>query len=75
MKLYYHYDKEADVFYLSQGKPSSRDNSQELTDDVILRLDRKTGKTKGLTILNFAKRTGKKRMPVSLPLELQFTPA
>lgn len=74
MKLYYYYDKEADVAYLSQGKPSTKDISQETVDDVVLRIDPKTKKIKGFTILNFSRRT-KKNMPVPLPINAELTPA
>lgn len=72
MKLYYHYDKEADVAYLSQGKPSARDITQETDADVILRLDPKTRAVRGFTIFNFSKRAGND-MPVSLPINMLLT--
>ena len=75
MKLYYYYDKEADVFYLSQGKPSAKSISRETSDDVILRLDPKTKNIKGFTILNFSHRMGKKSMPIELPIQAELIPA
>ncbi len=69
MKLHYYYDREADVAYLSQGKPSAKDLSKETSDDVILRLDRKTRKIKGFTILNFSRRLGSQSKAVDLPIE------
>lgn len=74
MKLYYYYDKQADVFYLSQGKPSRNSISQETSDDVILRLDPKTKKVRGFTILNFGRRTSAHR-PVALPIEAELSAA
>ncbi|MEK7561160.1 MAG: DUF2283 domain-containing protein [Patescibacteria group bacterium] len=74
MKLYYYYDKEADVAYLSQGKPSLKDISQETSDDVVLRLNPKTGMVRGFTILNFSKRNTED-VPVSLPITAALTPA
>lgn len=74
MKLHYCYDKEADVAYLSQGKPSAKDISQETADDVVLRLDPKTQKIRGFTILNFSRRAGK-NIPISLPINADLTPA
>ena len=74
MKLYYYYDQEADVAYLSQGKPSAKDISQETADDVVLRLDPKTRKVRGFTILNFSRRA-KTNAPVSLPINAELTPA
>lgn len=74
MKLYYYYDKEADIFYFSEGKPSANSVSKETSDDVILRLDRKTGKVKGFTVLNFSKRS-KSTKPIELPIIAKLTPA
>lgn len=75
MKLHYYYDKEADVFYLSQGQPSANDQSEETDDDTILRLNPKTGKVKGFTILNFTRRLGKEGRSVSIPIEAELTPS
>ena len=75
MKLYYFYDKQADVFYFSQGKPSARSISKEISDDVILRLDRKSGKVKGFTILNFNKRAKSKSQPIELPIIAKLSAA
>ena len=75
MKLDYYYDREADVLYFSQGKPSRKDISEEASDDVVLRLDPRTKKVKGFTILNFAKRGAKKYAPLSLPIKAELLPA
>lgn len=75
MKLYYYYDQEADVFYLSKGKPSVKDRSEETGDDVALRIYPKSKKVKGFTIFNFTRRTKQHRMPVSLPIEAELVPA
>ncbi len=74
MKLYYYYDKEADVLYFSEGKPSPRAKSVETEDDVVLRIDPKTKKVVGFTILNFAKRL-KRRLPIELPIKAELLPA
>ena len=67
-QMYYLYDREADVFYLSQGKPSSRDRVIESDDDVLLRADT-AGKVRGFTIMNFSKHEGHgKSLPIKLPL-------
>lgn len=75
MKLYYYYDKEADVLYLSQGKPSAKDQSREAESDVVLRIDPKTHKVRGFTILNFSRRTQKKSAFVPLPIQAELLPA
>ncbi len=75
MKLYYQYDEDADILYVSQGKPSAKDISEETSDDVVLRLDQKSKKVKGFTILNFAKRGKHKHVSLSLPIEMELLPS
>ena len=61
------YDKQADVLYMSQGKPSPDDDTSETKEEVVVRKDPKTGEVKGFTILNFLKRTENKPSPIPLP--------
>lgn len=75
MKLFYYFDKEADVFYLSQGKPSAKDITQERSDDVIIRINPRTKKIRGFSILNFTRRLRKAELPISLPINAELTPA
>lgn len=73
-QVYYYYDREGDVFYLSQGKPSPRDRSIETDDDVIMRTDPNTGAVRGFSIINFSKRLPKQRAEfVRLPVEARFS--
>jgi len=65
-----YYDKEADVLYISQSKPSARDETSETEDEVVVRRDFKTGDVKGFTILNFLKRTENKSSTITLPANL-----
>lgn len=74
MKLHYFYDKEADVLYFSQGKPSAKDLSQETFDNVVLRIDPKSKQVKGITVLNLSKRQ-QKFSPVPLPVQMQMSMA
>ena len=73
-QLYYYYDNEADVFYLSQGKPSAHDEVIESDDNVLLRTDAK-GKVRGFTILNFSKRQSDKAQPIKLPIVADWVAA
>lgn len=73
-QLYYYYDSEADVFYLSQGKPSLRDEVTESGDDILLRTDTK-GKVRGFTIVNFSKRQAGKAQPIKLPIVADWVAA
>lgn len=67
-----YYDKEADVLYVSQGKPSARDETSETKDEVVVRKDFKTGDVKGFTILNFLKRSESKSSNITLPAHLEI---
>lgn len=49
-KLFIDYDEEADVLYVSFGKPQKADDAIQGSDDIIRR--KKGNKIIGLTILN-----------------------
>jgi len=51
------YDAEADVLYVSFGKPKKAEGI-DIGDRTILRVDPETGQIVGITILDFKKRTG-----------------
>lgn len=72
-KLNYFFDREADVLYFSKGKPSIHAISQEIGEDVIVRLDPTTKEVVGFTILNFLKRLRKKAKKVTVPLKAKFS--
>lgn len=72
---HYYYDKEADVFYMSKGKPSAKDASREMEEDMIVRYDPDTNIVTGVAILNFSKRASKKAGDVKLPFEIELHPA
>lgn len=72
--LNYYYDQEADVLYMSKGEPSKNDDSEEVSEGVVARFDSKTKEIRGLTILNFAKKSRKKSRKFQLPFEIGFQP-
>lgn len=53
-EVQFHYDREADVLYLSVGKPQ-RAKTIEMGEDFILRLHPKTGEVVGVTIIDFSR--------------------
>ncbi|MBM3335533.1 DUF2283 domain-containing protein [Candidatus Sumerlaeota bacterium] len=53
-RIWYSYDQEADVLYLSFKKPAHADDSQITDDDIIIRYEK--GELVGLTILHASKR-------------------
>jgi uncharacterized protein YuzE len=71
-KTSYLYDKEADIFYISNGKPKKSDISDEVDDGVVARFDPKTKDVRGLTILNFSKRASKNSENLNLPFGIAF---
>jgi len=54
-KLHIHYNREADVLYISFGEPKPAEGI-DIGDGTILRIEPKTEEVVGLTILNFSKR-------------------
>ena len=72
-RLNFFFDLEADILYLSVGKPRPA-VSKEAGDDILVRLDPKTKKVVGCTILNLTKRFKKMKHPENLPVagELAF---
>ena len=66
--LTFKYDEHADVLYISVGQPKPA-VSEELEDGVVVRLDPRTKKIVGLTIIDF--RTVFLKAPKRLPFVLQ----
>lgn len=68
-KMRLSYDKQADVLYLSVGKPR-KSISREVEDGIILRFDPRTKDITGLTILDFEARFQKsKPRPIDIGLD------
>jgi len=53
-EVQFHYDREADVLYLSVGKPQKA-KTIEIGEDFVLRLHPKNRQAVGMTIINFSK--------------------
>ena len=70
-ELMFSYDQEADVLYMSIGRPAEGMDYVEVDDNTILRVHPETREVVGVTIIDFAKRVGKS-MPLSLPIKAQF---
>ena len=51
--LVMHYDKQADVLYISFGSPQAADDAEMLNEDLLIR--KKGKKIVGVTILHFKK--------------------
>lgn len=66
-KIFISYDKEADVVYLSFGKPLKAEG-EEIQDGVFARYSQDNGALVGLTIINFSKKFGVKPKEISIPI-------
>ncbi len=74
-EVHFHYDREADVLYLSVGKPQ-RAKTLEMGEDFILRLHPKTAQVVGITIIDFSRHFPHlKPAQRKLPVNGSFDPA
>lgn len=68
------YDKDGDTLYLTRGKLTKEDTSEELGDDVVVWRNKKTHEVNGFTVLNFSKRASNKTPKLNLPFEVELHP-
>jgi len=54
--LMFKYDREGDILYIDKCPPYAEQETQELGDDVIARLNPKTGEIENLEVLFFSTR-------------------
>ncbi|VAW37951.1 hypothetical protein MNBD_CHLOROFLEXI01-2808 [hydrothermal vent metagenome] len=73
-KLSFKYDREADILYIDRVKPYSEQESEELGDDVIVRLNPQTGEIENLEVLFFSTRLMRKEW-FELPIVANLRPA
>jgi len=66
-KLNFVYDREADILYINTLPPYAEQESEELGDEIIARLNPKTGKIENLEVLFFTSRLLRKEL-FSLPV-------
>lgn len=55
-KLAFQYDREADILHITSRPPSPEQETEELGDDVIGRLNPETGDVESLEVLFFSTR-------------------
>jgi uncharacterized protein YuzE len=55
-KLSFKYDREADILHIDKCPPYDEQESEELGDEVIARLNPKTGEVENLEVLFFSTR-------------------
>jgi uncharacterized protein YuzE len=72
-KLSFHYDRDADILYINTRAPYGEEESEELNDETIARLNPETGNVEGLEVLFFSTRLsrgGDFDLPISADLRL-----
>ncbi len=55
-KLSFRYDREADILYIEKRSPYPEQESEELGDEVVARLNPETGEIENLEVLFFSTR-------------------
>jgi uncharacterized protein YuzE len=73
-KLKFEYDREGDILYTSKCDPYAEQGSEELEDDVIIRLNPETGDIENVEVLFFSTRLLRKDL-FELPILAEFKPA
>ncbi|MBU4272174.1 MAG: DUF2283 domain-containing protein [Planctomycetes bacterium] len=72
-KLTFQYDRDADILYIGNREPYAEQESEELGDEVIARLNPNTGEVENLEVLFFSTRLLRKdvlELPVTAELHL-----
>ena len=72
-RLRFTYDREADILRIDKCQPYAEQESQELTDEVVARLNPDTGEVENLEVLFFSTRllrTDLIELPVTADLRL-----
>jgi uncharacterized protein YuzE len=72
-KLTFKYDREADILYLNNRAPYPEQESEELGDEVIARLNPTTGEVENVEVLFFSTRLLRSELfelPLSADLRL-----
>ncbi len=72
-RLRFTYDREADILHIDKCRPYAEQESQELDDEVIARLNPDTGEVENLEVLFFSTRllrTDLIELPVTADLRL-----
>lgn len=72
-RLRFKYDREADILYIDKCPPSAEQESEELGDEVVARLNPDTGEIETLEVLFFSTRLLRNELfdlPVNADLRL-----
>lgn len=72
-KLSFQYDRDADILYINKTEPYAEQESEELGDEVIARLNPRTREIENVEVLFFSTRLLRKdlfEIPVSAELHM-----
>ena len=72
-KLTFNYDREADILYIDKVSPYADQESEELEDDIVVRLNPITNEVENFEVLFFSTRLLRKNLfdlPVAASLSL-----
>lgn len=75
-RLIFQYDREADILYINKCPPYSEQESQEIGDEVIARLNPQTKEVESVEVLFFSTRLLRRdlfELPISADLHLAET--
>lgn len=75
-KLRFRYDREADILHIDTCQPYAEQESEELPDEIVARLNPKTGDVENLEVMFFSTRLLRSdlfELPVTADLRLAPT--
>lgn len=70
-KTIFQYDQEGDILYINRCSPYAEQESEELGDDVIARINPQTGEIENLEVLFFSRRLQDNTF-LDLPISVNF---
>lgn len=72
-KLTFEYDREADILYIGKCPPYAEQESEELGDDIVARMNPQTGEVENLEVMFFSTRLLRNnlfKLPITADLRL-----
>lgn len=70
-RLIFRYDQEGDILYIDQCPPYAEQESEEIGDEIVARLNPDSGTVENLEILFFSKRLTANKQ-IELPIEIDL---
>ncbi|MEO0350433.1 MAG: DUF2283 domain-containing protein [Cyanobacteria bacterium P01_A01_bin.15] len=70
-RLIFRYDQEGDILYIDQCAPYAEQESEEIGDEIVARLNPESGAVENVEILFFSKRLAANEQ-LELPIEMDL---